>query len=291
MSLRTSSLSEPKRLVGAGSLFGAAIGTPEGGFWHRLAVSPPRTPPATTGQYAPLPPEFHLDAPPAAAPTRDRVDSVFPSWAHDFANDAVLVTFVQSSDVVTLRASPRLECTNVVHPTMVRADAVAWRPMACEATGVRGHLFTLSHQGRTTGRIEVTLGANDEIGKVLVVQPEYSPLTVAARMASPSSLLVFENVRAHTESLEALKRTLATDGDVGYVPTQELVVTRALDALVLTTDHSAEAAVARRHWKASKLLLGGLSTATADCVDAYTQSEFRRVGRSVVESDAWRRVV
>ena len=95
------------------------------------------------------------------------VDSVFPSWAHDFANDAVLVTFVQSSDVVTLRASPRLECTNVVHPTMVRADAVAWRPMACEATGVRGHLFTLSHQGRPTGRIEVTLGANDEIGKVV----------------------------------------------------------------------------------------------------------------------------
>ena len=97
---------------------------------------------------------------------------------------------------------------------------------------------------------------------MLVVQPEYSPLTVAARMASPSSLLVFENVRAHTESLEALKRTLATDGDVGYVPTQELVVTRALDQLVLTTDHSAEAAVARRHWKATKLLLGGLSTAT-----------------------------
>ena len=291
MSLRTSSLLEPKRPVGAGSLFGAAIGTPEGGFWHRLAVSPPRTPPATTGQYAPLPPEFHLDAPPAVTPTRDHVDSVFPSWVHDFTNDAVLVTFVQSPDVVTLRASPGLECTNVVPPTMVRADAVAWRPMACEATGMRGHLFALSHLGRPTGRIEVTLEANDEIGKVLVVQPEYSPLTVAARMASPSSLLAFDNVRAHTESLEALKRTLATDDDVGYVPTHELVVTRALDQLVLATDHSAEAAVARRHWKATKLLLAGLSTATADCIDAYTQSEFRRVGKSVVGSDAWRRVV
>ena len=70
--------------------------------------------------------------------------------------------------------------------------------------------------------------------------------STSARMASPSSLLVFDNVRARTESLEALKRTLATDGDVGYAPTQELVVTRALDALVLTTNHSAEAAVARR---------------------------------------------
>ena len=291
MSLRTSSLLESKRPAGAGSLFGAAIGTPEGGFWNRLAVSPPRTPPTTTGQYAPLPPEFHLDAPPAATPMRGHIDSVFPSWAHDFGNDAVLVTFVQSPDVVTLRAAPRLECTNVVHPTMVRADAVAWRPMACEATGVRGHLFALSHQGRQTARIEVTLDANDEVGKVLVVQPEYSPLTVAARMASPSSLLVFDNVRAHTESLEALKRTLATDSDVGYVPTQELVVTRALDQLVLTTDHSAEAAIARRHWKDTKRLLGGLSTATADCVDAYVQSEFKRVGKSVVGFDGWRRVV
>lgn len=291
MSLRVSPFSEYKQPVAPGSLFGAAIGTPEGGFWNRLAVSPPRTPPTTTGQYAPLPPEFHLDGPPAAVPTRDQIDSVFPSWAHDFANDAVLVTFVQSPDVVTLRASPRLECTNVVHPTMVRADAVAWRPMACEATGVRGHLFALSHQGRQTARIEVTLDANDEIGKVLVVQPEYSPLTVAARMASPSSLLVFDNVRAHTESLEALKRTLATDSDVGYVPTHELVVTRALDQLVLTTDHSAEAAVARRHWKDTKLLLGGLSTATADCIDAYTQSELKRVGKSVVGFNGWRRVV
>ena len=291
MSVRARCYLDPKQPTGPGSLFGTAIGTPEGGFWNRLAVSPPRTPPCATGQYTPLPPEFHLDAPPAAVPTRDQVDSIFPSWSHDFSNDAVIVTFVQSADVVTLRASPRLECTNVVHPTMVRADAVSWRPMACEATGARGHLFALSHEGRPTARIEVTLERNDEIGKLLVVQPEYSPMAVAARMASPSSLLAFDDVRAHTESLEALRRTLATDGDVGYVPTQELVVTRALDKLVLTTDHSAEAALARRHWKATKLLLAGLSTATASCIDAYTQSEFRRVGKRVVGSDKWRQVV
>tara|TARA_B100001063_G_scaffold232335_1_gene247324 strand:+ start:259 stop:1134 length:876 start_codon:yes stop_codon:yes gene_type:complete len=291
MSVRSWSYLDPKQATGPGSLFGAAIGTPEGGFWNRLAVSPPRTPPSTTGQYTPLPPEFHLDAPPAAAQTRDKIDSVFPSWVHDFSNDAVLVTFVQSADVVTLRASPRLECTNVVHPTMVRADAVSWRPMACDATGVRGHLFLLSHEGRLTGRIEVTLEANDEIGKLLVVQPEFSPLTVAARVVSPSSLLVFDDVRAHTDSLEALRQTLTADGDVGYVPTQELVVTRALDQLVLATDHSAEAAVARRHWKTTKLLLAGLSTATANCIDAYTQSEFRRVGKSVFGSDKWRHMV
>ena len=290
MSIRSPVFADHKPAERPGSLFGAAIGTPTGGFWHRLAVSPPRTPPTEASRYAQLPPEFHLDAGPAAVPTAGQLDSVFPSWVHDFS-DAVLVTFAETADVVTLRASPRLECANVVHPTMVRADAVAWRPMACEATGMRGHLFALSHQGRSTGRIEVTLDANDEIGKVLVVQPEYSPLTVAARMVSPSSLLVFDNVRAHTESLEALKRTLATDSDVGYVPTQELVVTRALDQLVLTTDHSAEAAIARRHWKSTKMLLAGLSTATADCIDAYTQSELKRVGKSVVGFDGWRKVV
>ncbi len=289
MSLRAPSLVSPKQAVCPGSLFGAAIGTPTGGFWNQLAVSPPRTPPSAASQYAPLPPEFHLDAVPAAVPTSEQVDSIFPSWAHDFSN-AALVTFTQSADVVTLRASPRLECTNVVHPTMVHADAATWRPMLSESTGERGHLFALSHQGRPTCRIEVTL-EGDEVGRIVVVQPEYSPLAVAARMSAPSSLLVFEDVRAHTQSLHALRQSLSANGDTGYVPTQELVATRALDELVLTTDHSAEAAAARKHWKTTKRLLAALSTATADCIDAYAQCEFARVGKGVVGSNAWRRVV
>ena len=291
MSTRSPVFADHKPAERPGSLFGAAIGTPTGGFWHRLAVSPPRTPPTEASRYAQLPPEFHLDAGPAAVPTAGQLDSVFPSWAHDFA-DAVLVTFAQSADVVTLRAAPRLECANVVHPTMVRADAVAWRPMACEATGTRGHLFTLSCGGKPTCRIEVSLaGDGDEIGRVVVVQPEYSPVAIAARTAAPSSLLIFDDVRAHTESLHALRHTLATSGDTGYVPTQELVATGALDRLVLATDHSPEAAVARRHWKTLKLLFAALSAATADCVDAYAQSELRRVNQCVVGSDAWRRAI
>lgn len=291
MSIRSPVFVDHKPAERPGSLFGAAIGTPPGGFWHRLAVSPPRTPPTEASRYAQLPPEFHLDAGPAAVPTAGQLDSVFPSWVHDFS-DAVLVTFAESADVVTLRAAPRLECANVVHPTMVRADAVAWRPMACEATGVRGHLFTLSHEGKPTCRIEVSLaGDGDEIGRVVVVQPEYSPVAIAARTAAPSSLLIFDDVRAHTERLHALRHTLATSGDTGYVPTQELVATGALDRLVLATDHSPEAAVARRHWKTLKLLFAALSAATADCVDAYTQSELRRVNQCVVGSDGWRRVI
>lgn len=291
MSIRSPVFGDPKPPERPGSLFGAAIGTPTGGLFGPYVVSPPRTPPTEASRYAQLPPEFHLDAGPAAVPTAGQLDSVFPSWVHDFS-DAVLVTFAQSPDVVTLRASPRLECANVVHPTMVRADAAAWRPMACEATGTRGHLFTLSHRGQQTCRIEVSLaGGGDELGRVVVVQPEYSPVAIAARTTAPSSLLIFDNVRAHTESLHALRHTLATSGETGYVPTQELVATGALNELVLATDHSAEAAVARRHWKTLKLLLAALSTATADCVDAYAQSELRRVNQCVVGSDAWRRVI
>lgn len=291
MSIRSPAFGEPKLPERPGSLFGAAIGTPTGGLFGPYVVSPPRTPPTEASRYAQLPPEFHLDAAPPAVVTAGQLDSVFPSWVHDFS-DAVLVTFAQSPDVVTLRASPRLECANVVHPTMVRADAVAWRPMACEATGTRGHLFTLSHRGQQTGRIEVSLvGDGDELGRIVVVQPEYSPVAIAARTTAPSSLLIFDDVRAHTESLRALRHTLATSGDTGYVPTQELVATGALNELVLATDHSPEAAVARRHWKTLKLLLAALSTATADCVDAYAQSELRRVNQCVVGSDAWRKVV
>ena len=82
-----------------------------------------------------------------------------------------------------------------------------------------------------------------------------------------------------------------TSDDVGYIPTSELVCTGALDALVLSTDHSPEASVARRHWKRTKSLLSELSSATADCCDAYVAAELRRSGHRVAEARSWRGVV
>jgi len=291
MSIRPAFVLDQKDVRPPGSLFGAAIGTPVGGFWApTMAVTPPRTPPTATGMYEPLPPEFQLDAKPMAPLTDTKLDSVFPSWVHGFADDVALVTFAHSTDVVTLRASPRLECTNVVHPTMVCADGVEWRPLACDASGLSGHLFTLSHQGRPTCRIEATV-SGDRVSKLVVVQPEYSPISVAAKMVPPSSLLVFDDLRGHVDNLHALRQTLLVCDDTGYVPTQELVATKVLDALLLRTDHSREAVVARKHWKDVKLMLSELSRATADCVDAYTNSELRRVGQRLVDVEAWRRVV
>lgn len=288
MSIRPQLL-KPKRASCTGSLFGAAIGSPQGGFWKDLAVSPPRTPPTTACKYEGLPPEFHLATPPLVAATSVRLDSIFPGWVHDYT-DAALVTFTQSADVVTLRTSPRLDCSNVVHPTMILADAAEWKPMSCDVTGTQGHLFTLSHRGKPTCRIEVTISGED-VGRVAIVQPEYSPLAVAANLSSPSSLLVFEDVRAHVQSLNGVKRVLVESSDVGYVPTKELVATSAFGRLILATDHSAEAAVARRHWKTTKMLLTSLSAATCDCIDTYNESEFKRVGQRVVGADAWSRVV
>ena len=43
-------------------------------------------------------------------------------------------------------------------------------------------------------RIEATI-VDDAVTRLVVVQPEYSALSVAANMVAPSSLLVYEDVR------------------------------------------------------------------------------------------------
>ena len=291
MSVRPGWLDSPKHQDVVGSLFGAAISTPTGGFWGRLAVSPPRTPPSTlTVRHAQLPPEFHLDAEPPTAPTGSQADSLFPSWLHRFEG-AAIATFAQTTPgVVTLREAPALQCVNIVSPTLIHADGVHWQRMATEA-GVVGHLFSLTRGDEVVCRIEVDMASDEQVGKITVVQPCYSPLTVAANMAPASSLLVYDDVRGHIDSLKRLRVELETSDDVGYIPTSELVCTGALDALVLATDHSPEASVARRHWKLTKSLLSELSGATADCCDAYVAAELRRSGHSVAEARSWRGVV
>jgi hypothetical protein len=174
---------------------------------------------------------------------------------------------------------------------MIYADGVHWQRMTSETEGAVGHLFSLTKDGQVVCRIEVEVGDGNAIGKIAVVQPNYSALTVAANVAPPSSLLVFDNVRAHIDSLKQLRPELEANDDTGYVPTSELVCTGALDALVLSAEHSADGCAARRCWKQTKALLSELSSATADCCDAYAASELRRAGHRVAEARAWRAVV
>ena len=291
MSLRPGRTDAPKPPSVVGSLFGEAIATPVGGFFGPYAVSPPRTPPTAFTRHAVLPPEFHLDRDPPVAPTGTQTDSILPSWLHRF-DGVALATFAQTiPGVATLRASPCLQCANVVSPTMIYADGVHWQRMSTEIEGGLGHLFSLTKDGEVVCRIEVDVAEGDAIRKIAVVQPNYSALTVAANMAPASSLLVFDDVRAHIDSLKWLRPELEESDETGYVPTSELVCTGALDALVLSAEHSVEGCVARRHWKLTKALLSELSSATADCCDAYVASELRRAGHRVAEARAWRAVV
>jgi len=113
--------------------------------------------------------------------------------------------------------------------------------MATFVEGAAGHLFSLTHQGECVCRIEVEAVVGDSVGKIAVVQPSYLALSVAANVAPPSSLLVFDDLRAHIDSLKRLRPALeASDVDTGYVPTSELVCTGALDALVLSTEHNSD---------------------------------------------------
>jgi len=211
MSLRPvwSEACKPTSVVG--SIFGEAIGAPVGGLFAPYAVSPPRTPPTACTRHAALPPEFHLDRDPPVAPTGTQADSVLPSWLHRF-DGVALATFAQTiPGVATLRASPCLQCANVVSPIMIHADGVHWQRMAVEtAGGAVGHLFSLTHEGEVVCRIEVEMRDADAVGRIAVVQPSYSALTVAANLAPASSLLVFDDVRAHIDSLKRLKPELET---------------------------------------------------------------------------------
>ena len=287
MSVRLRSTCEPPRHGPNGSLFGSAIESPSGGFWTNLAVSPPRTPTTDACKYAPLPPEFQLERPIATAQMAYHIDSVFPSWLHRF-DDAVFITFHQQPGVVTLRASPRLACTNMVHASKVRAESVGWCPLACDEPGKHGHLFTLAHGGMATCKIEVT-SSGDEITRIVIVQPEYSPVSLASGMVPESSLLVLDDLRCHIDSLARLKGALVARDDTGYVPVREMVATSGFGALVLTTDYSQEGFEARRCFKRVQVVLSELSNETADCIDAYNRSELDRVSQSVADVVAWRK--
>ena len=77
-------------------------------------------------------------------------------------------------------------------------------------------------------------------------------------------------------------------------------MTHNLDRLILRTPAEADrlaagadAEAARRVWQRTKDFLKGMSTAAADCVDAYADAEIRRTGAHELrgEARAWRRAV
>lgn len=205
-------------------------------------------------------------------------DSLCPVWAYDLKN-AALVTFDHTAHSAVLSLDPtRLLNHRAVTLKALSVDSVAARPM------VDGFVFDLLKLKRAVARVEVSVN-NGAISRVTVVQRDYSPLSVEAKMVPASTFLAFEP-SSHLEAIRKVHEDLQTSGDVGYVPTAELCVSRGFcDIPLQPTTPEAEAL-----WRHTCTFLAELSTRTADAVDLYNAAELRRVGASkLVERHAsWR---
>ena len=215
----------------------------------------------------------------------------FPSYMYELPKCAIM-TFRQASDTVQISEFPRrIMAKDSVIGIPAAVDAVAWTEMEAPE-GAVGHVFDLSKEGRGVCKVEATL-RDGELERVAVVQANYSPLLVAAGFVPPSSLLVYNKPKAHLESLRALHTELATDDELGYVPTCELVMTKTIEGLVLDAGKGEKAATARRDWKTTLGFLRELSTCAADCVDRYAHAEVERTKAHELRSEleSWRRHV
>jgi hypothetical protein len=267
------------------SVYGTAIGTPTEGFWSPMAVSPQRP---RSWSFA-LNPE-----PDAVSVTIDRLtiaaqaddddevpvlDSIAPLWLHDLgAPKTAMVLFDEAPtpEPVPLQSTPRrLRVRSPVAVRKVAATSLSWQPLVEDGVEV-GFAYTLGSgcSDAAGARVEVRVPGN-----IAVIQGDYSPLCASTGMCLPSSLLVFADPEVHLDSMRALRAQLGRGDDLGYVPTQELCVTSALDKLVLRANcvESGERNdAARRAWQQTKAFLKDLSTLTADCIAAYTSNEITR---------------
>jgi hypothetical protein len=290
------------------AIVGEAVGSPIGGFWSRLLVNstPPSTPPSAPTA-APTISSLILAAheettaaevAAAAVPSKEEEEegpptliSVFPSHLYELPKCSIM-TFRQASDTVQIAEFPRrIMCKDSVIGIPATVDAIAWSELEAPE-GAVGHVFSLSNEGRAVCKVEATL-RDGELERLAVVQANYSPLLVAAGFVPPSSLLVFSKPKAHLAALRALHADLAEDEELGYMPTSELIVTKAVKKLKLDAGDGKKAAAARHDWQTTLDFLCELSTATADCADRYAHAEVERTRAHELRAElkTWRRHV
>jgi hypothetical protein len=252
------------------------------------AREPPRS--STTTAAPPPAPAASPTTPPrdAEAPT---LFGVFPSHLYDFP-EASMVTFHQPNTKVQISDFPRrIFAKDAVVGVPVAIDGVKWSDMEAPEGSV-GHVYSLAWEDREVCKVEATL-KGDVLQRVVVVQSGYSPLLVAAGFSPESSLLVYGAPSAHLDAMRKLRDALKTDDELGYAPTAELVVTKALDRLELRTSHTCKGEAALRDWKTTKAFLHALSACTADCIDLYTAAEIERTKAHELRepAKAWRQHV
>lgn len=276
MSIRSFATIPIKQHVG-GSLFGPAIGTPPGGFWSSLAVSPPRSPPHDLAMLAP--PSFSLDDADTSFPHGVTIEGVCPTSAFDFGGHVALVVFEHDlGNTITLQSHPRrVGCADPVLARPVEVDSISAQPMMHDQH--TGYVFHLCFRGTCVCRVEVVASqpnVRPVLERVAVVQSSFSPMAVEAGLVDRSSMLVYDRPSSHLQTLTRLKTAMTSDPELCYVPTSECCVTARLDALHLDTDDF----TARRVWYCTRQFLGSMSKISADCTDLHATREIERVQAS-----------
>ena len=279
-------LCDCKDLASTGSIFGPAIGHGIHDLWSTMAISPPRTPPNVPIS-APSPLPFDLDdagilGPPEPLPGEVVVEGVVTMFDCVGVENVALVRFAQepnSSTVLVGSSAPRVRNYDYVVGKPVCADVVGWKPMSAPA-GLRGHLFTLEHSGHPTTRIEATVNAQGRLTRLAVVDASYSPLAAASGMADASAMLEYANPEQHLHELRALAQRMRADSRVGYVPTLELCVGEALEALPMSFCGADGKALvqAKAAWTATRRYLQEMSQLTAENARRHATAELTQAG-------------
>ena len=279
-------LCDGKDVASTGSIFGPAIGHGIHDLWSTMAISPPRTPPNVPIS-APSPLPFELDdagilGPSEPLPGEVVVEGVVTMFDCVGVENVALVRFAQepnSSTVLVGSSTPRVRNYDYVVGKPVCADAVGWKPMSAPV-GMRGHLFTLEHNGHPTTRIEATVTAQGRLARLAVVDASYSPLAAASGMADASAMLEYATPERHLHELRALAQRMRSDSRVGYVPTLELCVGEALEALPMSFCGADGKTLvqAKAAWTATRRYLQEMSQLTAENAKRHAAAELTQAG-------------
>ena len=167
------SIRSAKRLDTPLPILGEAVGSPVGGFWSRLLVSPPTTPPSiptaspsisslilAASAREPVPAVTKASK---TVPSDSGVPTLigfFPSHLYELPETGMM-TFRQATETVQISDNPRrIMAKEAVIGMPVAIDAVAWSEMEAPEGSV-GHVFSFSNEGRGVCKAPARSALND----------------------------------------------------------------------------------------------------------------------------------
>lgn len=254
-----------------GSLYGDAFGVRD--IWSSMAVSPQQSPASSP----PTDPVVTHDATCSDLDMYEHqtrlthVESAVLTWKVDLDEyyGAAYVFFELSSTPVVLSETLGTRmCVQPVLPQVVYADAISWQPIVTN-TGIQGHGYVLSLEGTVQAMVEVVGG------ELVVCHSSYSPIGVECGLVSPSTRLCFGP--QHPEQLERLVDDVAMDGELVFLPVNEMLAGRVLERLPLRVDApDGVATEARRIWAETRAFLRSMNSTVLHAIDNHNRVELER---------------